>query len=143
MTSFAPRQPGWEGRLLRVLARASREDWSPATTACGLFCADCVEAITGVDPAAELRGRFETEREGLVLVRRLTGARGLRELCHRLFEQAPVSELQPGDIAFPAVRNSAVADVPGVVQGARIYLRAPRGLAMLPLTEADLGFRVG
>jgi hypothetical protein len=42
---------------------------------CALFVADGIEAMTGVDIAADFRGRYQNETGALELVRTLTGGR--------------------------------------------------------------------
>ncbi len=54
------RIPGWRGRLVAYLARTRGQPFVWGQLDCGLFSAGAIEAMTGVDPAAALRGRYAT-----------------------------------------------------------------------------------
>lgn len=47
--------------------------WKPGTLDCGVFMADWVQARTGVDPIADVRGTYDRERQFLRILRREGG----------------------------------------------------------------------
>lgn len=127
---------GWRGRLTQYLVETgSREfgvDWD-----CALFVAGAVEAMTGEDFAADLRGYGSIER-GLVELRR----RGFDDhvaYVASLFEEVPVAFAQPGDIAVVPVETGEAL---GLVQGEAIYVSGIDGRYLVPLLSATRAFRV-
>lgn len=54
------RYPDWEDRLSHYLGRVEDEPFAWGTHDCALFAAGCVNAQTGVDPAAAFRGTYDS-----------------------------------------------------------------------------------
>lgn len=82
------------------LASLAGRRWRPGVLDCGVFMADWVFAITGIDPIADVRGRYQTERQFLRIVR---AEGGFEQACaRRLAGCGFVETLQPaaGDIAM-------------------------------------------
>jgi hypothetical protein len=50
------RLPDWAERLQTVISEAKKKKFEYGSFDCALFAASCVEAVTGIDYAAELRG---------------------------------------------------------------------------------------
>lgn len=71
------RRHDWPERLSDTIVAAAGTAFQPGAHDCVLFVADCIEAQTGVDPAAAFRGRYTTEAEGW----RLTGAKSMAGLA--------------------------------------------------------------
>lgn len=65
------RVKGWEGRLAAAFEAAGERDFAYGRFDCLLFVAECVEATTGVDLAAELRGSYEGREGALEVLRGL------------------------------------------------------------------------
>lgn len=94
--------------------------------------------MTGEDPAAPFRGRYRSTKGGLRVLRR-AGYRDHLALAEAHFEEVPPAFARVGDLA--AVLG---ADGPalGVVQGERIYVLRPEGLASVSLLQASRAWRV-
>ena len=107
------RLPDWRARLNRYVADSARQEFRLGRMDCALFAAGAVEAMTGEDPARDLRGRYRRVADG----ERLLG------------DLAEVEDLN----GRPAL---------GVVQGERVYVRMPRALGTIPLLSARRAFKV-
>ena len=124
------RHAGWQARLAAFLAATAREPFSPGTHDCALFAAQAVLAQTGVDFAADWRGRYSTLRGGMRVLRRAGHADHIA-LARSLFPS--ISKPRPGDLA---VLNTAHGPALGVVQGVMIYAPAEIGWCLVPLGAA-------
>jgi hypothetical protein len=133
------RLPDWKPRLIAYLAAKAPLMIEPGVHDCALFPAGAVEAMTGVDLAAEWRGRYTSFEEGFNALK-AAGYRDHIDLVARHFE-----EIAP---AFAAAGDLAVVDGPlgpslGVVQGEGVYVLTTTRMGLLPLTHAFRAFRVG
>jgi hypothetical protein len=130
------RRPDWRPRLATFVESRRRE----ATTDCGLFVADAIVAMTGVDLAAPYRGRYTTTAEGVALLK----ADGFADLCDfaasRLVEVHP-SLARAGDVV--ALRVSAGTGwALGLVNGERVTVLYGTGLGTVLRDVAERAFRV-
>ena len=75
------RLPDWSVRLQAVVVQRLMRAFGWGVHDCALYAADCVQACTGTDPAADLRGRYSTERGAARLIRRAVGEGGLAALA--------------------------------------------------------------
>lgn len=90
-------------RLNEFLRAAARRPFEWGVCDCCLFLADWIAWRDGLDPAAELRGSYSTERE----MRRLLKARGGIERvvgdCARRAGLVPIAEPAAGDVGLVKV----------------------------------------
>lgn len=91
-----------EHRLLNLL-QAPGPAFAWGRHDCFLWAADAVRALTGQDPAADLRGTYSTARGALRRLRALGGMQALA--AQRFGPQVPVSQAQAGAVVLlpPAV----------------------------------------
>ena len=99
-----------------------REDWPQALSAviraslsaprqygvhdCGLHAADAAMAVTGVDPAADLRGRYDDYFTALRTLQARRGVRSLEAWADSLYPRVERHEARRGDWAL--VRQPSV-----------------------------------
>jgi len=93
------RLPDWEARLSAwIVANRSREfawgQWD-----CILMACSAVEAQTGVDPAAEYRGRYSDARGAAEALREL-GEGTLIKTVDAEFDRRPVGKARRGDLVM-------------------------------------------
>lgn len=120
----------WPERLSETIAAARGTPFAYGAHDCCLFAADCIQAVTGVDVAADWRGRYDTWDGGL----KLAGVRTLPQLAAKFFQEvhpvyahrgdvgvAPIGELRRGQrtlmlVVFDGalVRGPALAGVEGL-----------------------------
>lgn len=126
------RRPDWRGRLDLYVNEVRRLPFSPGTHDCALFVAGAIEAMTGEDPAAELRGRYRTLEEGLVLLQS-QGFIDHVDAAAARFERIPREMAQIGDLAV--VKAEAEGRALGLVGGHRVFVVGHRGMLTVDLLD--------
>lgn len=107
---------------------------------CLAWCARCAIAITGRDPAARLRGRYDSAESARAVMAE-EGWRTLRDLARSMYDEIPVAQAMSGDWAL--IVNEDRTLTLGVVCGHLIVARTEsNGLATVPLQTAKTAFRV-
>ncbi len=87
----------WQSRLQACLAERRQRAFEWGTHDCCLFVCDAVQAMTGHDPAAGLRG-YTTELQAARLIKRLGGLRAIA--AARLGAEIAPALAQVGDVAL-------------------------------------------
>ena len=95
------RLPDWQERLTGYLCRCARTPYQIGDHDCALFAAGAVEAVTGIDPAADWRGQYATKTCGLRMLRLAGHADHIAATAAVLPEIDPVFAAA-GDIACVA-----------------------------------------
>ncbi|RWR25420.1 hypothetical protein D2T29_22065 [Sinirhodobacter populi] len=132
----------WKSRLSAYVLACGTRTLEFGVFDCSLFGADGVEAVTGVDIAADFRGRYTTFKGGLRVVRKAGFADHLAVFDHFLGPRIRWMAATAGDLA--AVTGEDGSPAVGIVQGANIYVLAPAGgLTLAPLDAALMAWRVG
>jgi hypothetical protein len=90
----------WQSRLQACLAERRARAFAWGSQDCVLLAADCVDACTGVDPAASWRGTYSDALGAARLVQQLGGLAAIAA-AHCGPEIAPALA-QPGDIGLAA-----------------------------------------
>jgi hypothetical protein len=134
------RLPHWQLHLDALLCSRLHAAFDWGTFDCCLFAADCVLAVTGVDPAEQYRG-YRGARAGLRVLERAGGV-GLVATRALGFPRR-MDTARVGDIVLvPADTRDrealAVVIAPGVAT-----LPGPRGLVHAPLSVARYLWAVG
>jgi hypothetical protein len=139
MSQVITRQRDWRANLCAYLGAVSREAFRPGTHDCALFAAGAVEAMPGVNLAADYVGRYRSVSDGMALLK-ADGIDTLAALVSRHFEEIPPLTAAVGDLAL--VEGEGGADAHGVVQGPSIFVLQSKGLGRVDLTLGLKGFRV-
>lgn len=135
------RRHGWRPALFATLDRFRAEPFTwDGEHDCGMFFADCIEAMTGVDIAAPLRGKYRSKAGAFRALRNL----GFDDHVDYVASILPAVE----NPALARVGDGAVVasgDGPAlaIVIGAQIACYAPEGLGFVPFGSAVRAFRVG
>ena len=121
------RLPNWASRLQGLMLARRRAPFVWGANDCFLFAADCAEACTGIDPAAELRNAYATEREAR---RKMQEVGDLITLAATRFgpEIAPALA-QRGDVGLTVQAGRSLLCV---CNGSTWLAPAPEGLAEAP-----------
>ena len=129
----------WESRLAAYITAVARDGFAYGQHDCALFAAGAVEAVTGIDPGAEFRGRYSTLKGGLKAVRK-AGFSDHVDVMRAICPAISRPSVMVGDLAI--IGKGADAAL-GVVQGAMIYVLRESGLGLVPLAAASdyLGVR--
>jgi hypothetical protein len=129
------RHENWPSRLSDFIGAASGRPFSWGSSDCCLFAADWVQEATGIDPAAEYRGRYRTEAGAARLLNRLGGS--VEAAVDKALGMPLTSPLlaQRGDIAL-------VDGALGIVIGGEVALMSEAGLVLHPLAMAARAWRI-
>ncbi len=96
------RHPDWPERLKAAIEDARDLPFAWGTNDCALFACNVILEITGVDFAAEFRGRYDDRRGAIRTLNEIAGL-GLEALADHLAEkhniaEVPVAFAQRGDV---------------------------------------------
>lgn len=133
------RLPDWDRRLARAVDRHADIPGEWGVADCLLTCADIVEAVTGFDPAADIRGRYKTEAGAARLLRK-RGYTDVEAALADLFQPEAVLMAQRGDLGMVERGGRLTACFITDKGGAA---KTERGLSFFPQTELKTAFRVG
>jgi hypothetical protein len=137
---MAPRKKGWRLRLNAVITGAASQPFAWGAHDCGCFAASCVEAITGDDTAAALRGTY-SDAKGAAKALIRNGAKDLAEFAAQRFAELPhPSAAQVGDLAL--LPGDATGLALGVFVGELIVVMTPQGRGFVPRNRAVRAFTV-
>lgn len=130
------RLDGWEMRLTKVVNDWMRKEFSWENH-CGLFVGDCVLAVTGHDPVADIRGNIKTARDWVRSLKQQGGF--LAAMDNRLGSRIEVTKAQMGDVVVRRDRWYSA----GVHIGGKAAFLADKGLCFLPASDCALAWAVG
>lgn len=135
------RLPDWDRRLAAVTERHMQTPSVMGESDCLLKVADAVEAVTGFDPAAKQRGKYNSAQGAAKVMRRMKCANA-EEVLAKMFE--PVGRLlaQRGDVVSIEEDGEIAA---GYVTNYGIAVATPAGIAFRPQTSPSIrkAFKVG
>ncbi|MBN9243933.1 MAG: hypothetical protein J0I98_14170 [Mesorhizobium sp.] len=140
MTKTLPeRVSDWDRRLARVTEKHLSLPGEWGVSDCLLTAADAFEAVTGIDYAAAIRGKYSTEQGAAKLLRRRK-CKTVEDALARLFPPTPVLLARRGDAAT-VERDGTIYS--GYVCEYGISMKTLAGLTFVPVTEARSAFQVG
>lgn len=93
------RHPDWENRLQAYLSSVTNEPFEYGKHDCILFGCAAAKAMTGVDHAAEYRGRY-SDAEGAAQALRDLGKGTLLRTVDAVFKRKPAPKAQRGDLVW-------------------------------------------
>lgn len=136
------RLPGWRARFEAVIDDMRLKPFAWHDNDCGpALVGRTVEALTGEDVASPYRDKYHDAASALRLVR----ASGFDDLADLVASQLPEihpSQARIGDVAAFQM-DSAFKSALGVVNGERVFVLRPEGIATMDLLQAQRAFRVG
>lgn len=136
-TIAAARLPDWQTRLGALVSQRLPQPFAWGSNDCILFAADAVLACTGVDLAADMRGRYATEADALALLAQHGGPVALA--VARLGRVVPVDLAQPGDIGVASIAHQHRLAVCG---GGHFLAPGPAGLVSIPHAQVLRAWRI-
>ena len=135
------RLPDWLPRLQRLMARRWRQPFEWGVNDCATLACDAVLAMTGVDLATDLRGRYGSREE----------ARGIlgvtfEDYCVRIASEhglveAPWRELHRGDLGFLDTQDGGALGI--VWPEGKLAFPGARQAELVPVRMAHRGWRIG
>jgi hypothetical protein len=129
------RIPTWEEKLSNYMAEKRHEPFEYGVNDCCLFAAGAVLQITGEDPMSEFRGKYDSLKGSLTVIKEI-GAGTLEATLDGKFPEVGIGHAQRGDLAF---FDGSV----GVVMGGFAYFASDDGLEKIPRAMWDKCWSVG
>lgn len=127
----------WQVRFETFIASRTATPFTWGKNDCAIFAADCVCALTGRDVALPAFRRHATERQAARLLKRHGGVAGIATAA--LGQPVPASGAQVGDVVLA---KAGSRDMLAICNGATCIAPGPRGLAVLPMAQASLCWRL-
>ena len=140
------RLPDWPERLDAAINEAAGQPFAWGQHDCALAAATAVQAITGVDPMADIRGAYRDALSAMRMAERLSGGGGfeaaLRAVCDRLgLQQIPPTLAQRGDIGL--VTGADGRPVTAVWGGSAWLAPGADGMESLSARQATAAWHIG
>ncbi|MEW7867465.1 DUF6950 family protein [Aeromonas diversa] len=121
------RHPDWQARLLSHIEAAMGRPFVWGQSDCCLFTADACAAVSGVDPAADYRGRYTTEIGARRVLLKQHGS--IAAVLDDHFDRIPVTMAQRGDAAL---FDGEAGDTAGIIWAGTLWAMTPQGARPLP-----------
>jgi hypothetical protein len=131
------RCPDWQTRFAACLAQRWARPFEWGQQDCALFAADGVLACTGVDPAADLRGQYDSALTAMRVLELHGGLAGIA--ASRLGPEIAPALAQPGDIGL--VINDG-RECLAVCSGPMWLAPGASGLLPMPAASAFCAWRL-
>jgi hypothetical protein len=125
----------WEEALADYIAIKRHEPFEYGVNDCCLFAAGAVIAVTGEDPMPEFRGKYDSLKGSLKVIKEI-GAGTLEATMDSKFLEIEIGHAQRGDLAF-------FDDSVGVVMGNFAYFVSDDGLERVNRSLWDKCWGVG
>jgi hypothetical protein len=140
------RHHDWEIRLDRYLIAAGKRSFEWGQFDCILFSLGGAEAMTGIDAASAIRGRYSTSLGAAKHMRRLYKAANLDHACAAFAAEWAGEEISPlmaqrGDIALADVPAASLGLVS--LDGRTAVFLQESGIVKLPVRQCRRAWRVG
>jgi hypothetical protein len=139
------RLPDWPERLAAFLRESADKPFEWGTNDCALRACSAVEAITGTDIAAALRGRYKTELGAARVMRRFAG--NLEAVAEQIAYEFAIREVTP---LFARRGDVVLLDTPlgpslGMVamNGHTAEFKVNDGLLRAPVAACRRAWRIG
>lgn len=133
------RLPDWDRRLARLVNQHKSTPGVWGVSDCLLTVADAVEAITGTDPAADIRGKYKTEA-GAARILRKRGFGDVEMALASLFPPVGRLMVQRGDIGV-VERNGVLCA--GFITDLGFAVKTESGLSFVSQMTIKSAFKVG
>ena len=133
------RRDNWRAALSAYLTQMRATGFVYGKSDCACFAAGAVEAMTGIDPMAEIRGYASIAGAHGAL--KQTGARDLADLLARSFAEIHPSEARYGDLGLFET-DGPFGYAIGVVTGERVMAMSENGLDSLDRAGMARAFQV-
>jgi hypothetical protein len=133
------RHETWAADLTAYLASVAARPLTYGSHDCALFAAGAVQAMTGVDLAADWRGAYDSPRKAARLLKD-AGHANLASLLSSLLPEVAPAFAMPGDVVL--------VDGPqglgmGILQGHLAYVLTEDRLGMVSRMDVKRAFKVG
>lgn len=136
------RLDNWQTNLSTYLEEKRNIPFDFATWNCMFFAVGAAEAITGENPLQRYVGKFKTEKQAAIMLRKLDKVSSSLEFLEKYFaESKPIAFARIGDIVLVDASETEMALcsdgelfglVPGVCYGSTSFFLGENGLIDFP-----------
>lgn len=139
------RKVDWQKCLEQEILKASTYPFAWGMHDCALFVCNCILAITGDDPAAAFRGKYDSEETAQAALFDFAGG-GLQETAEKIcqdlhYHETPVAYISRGDVVLVDLPTGITLGIVSL-NGREALIAAPQGLQNIPLRLAVKAWRV-
>jgi hypothetical protein len=139
------RHVNWPILLDSVIRQATTKPFCWGQHDCALFVADCIHAITGMDPAHAFRGAYDSEETADAALMDCAGG-GIDALAYKMAADHGYATMLPayaqrGDVVLCNLGHQQALGVVAM-NGREVLLSSPQGLLARPLSIAVVAWRV-
>ena len=142
------RKPEWQELLHSFLVANVKQPFAWGTWDCALFSANAIQSFTGVDLAADFRGKYTDEAGAMATIKTVTGGITVEDAAvyaakqHGLVEWKTALFAQRGDLVLYQGSEGLAA---GIVHfnGIHCLFVTPTGLHKIPLRQCKRAWKVG
>ena len=136
------RLPDWDTRMRLAIDGSAYRPFAYGCWDCCLFAADIVEAMTGTDPAAELRGRYADVMEAMRIIRSYGG---MAAMLDELLGTAPIKPAlaSRGDVVLLHPPKDGDIEQIGTCLGDAAIVASESGPRFRPMSHAIAAWRIG
>lgn len=135
------RVENWPSRLHEFLESAAATGFIWGENDCLLMVAGAIQAQTGVDLAAGIRGRYKTETGAKRVLTSDLGGSLENALTTKLGDPVPIPFAGRGDVALVRVDDVEAAGIIDL-SGERVAVLTLDGMESLPMTSVRLAWKV-
>lgn len=135
------RHPDWPARLAAHLAAVKAQPFAWVQNDCCTFAAGAVQAITGDDPMAPLRGKYSSKVSAARLIAKAGSLQALVTQYLGVPVHAPALAGR-GDVVLFEMAAPYGPEALGICVGAHIAAPGPDRMVLLPITVAVAAWRV-
>lgn len=140
------RFPDWPARLEKYLFASLKANFKYGSFDCALFAANCIEAMTGVDLAASLRGKYDSRTAAKRAIEARVGRGSVALIAEALAAQHEMPEIKPvyagrGDMVLLKRSHDYSLGIVALT-GTEIMIALGQGWGRVPVGEAVRAWRV-
>jgi hypothetical protein len=146
MGSVMPRRPDWPEQLADAVEKARKTPFSWGSHDCALWACEVIQRMTGVDPAASVRGTY-SDAAGARAALHTLGGDTLRSVAESLatahgFPPVAIPLAQRGDLGCYEPGKPLWPVALGICVGAQAAFVGRGGIGMLPMSNIAVAWRI-
>ena len=127
----------WQIRFEAFISERRARPFVWGSNDCATFAADCIKAITGVDPAPTGLRQHRTEKQALRSLQRHGGLTGIATAA--MGQPVPASQAGIGDVVLSKSGNRPMLSI---CNGSTVFAPGANGIISLALDTGSICWRV-
>lgn len=136
------RLEGWEGRLDDYVTSTAGDVFDWGVSDCALWACGAIHSVTGDDPAADLRGTYDSRESAEKVMNGDLEVFAEGRAAKRKMAEVEVAFAQRGDLLLMDADSGPALGVVSL-DGTEGFFKGLRGIAKFPVMESRRAWRVG